>query len=967
MKYYFKKFAKQKIQSESDGFVWLLYFVYCSLIDVDLNGGEIWENLKRRIKEFNLDKRTPIRVKNVSAFLLRNLGSDASATFNYQVSKIKTLQVKDFRGFGSQFNGDDKGVCIEFNSNNTIFYGPNGSGKSSLCDALEFKLTGQVRESARRNRRVSEYVKRIGSTSNPSLSISFVNPAIDGEKLTEDEKKYYSQAFIEKNRIQEFSLFGSKDTGIKKEEVLSILIGMDDLSNLVKSFVQPTSFKTNLLSFKRNDIANRIASLNAANVSNTTLKKEHEDSIRIEKAKADKLLSKTDATISELEAELVKIDEAIKATNADTLSLSTATIQFHSQQDFETAIQIVEGNLQRFDELTSALNDAKTNVSFSNLYTAILELQSTVTDVCPSCDTPLENTTKNPFSKANEELVKLQGIKELEAEFNAHKRLVEQNLKLLENLHNQLNLNTTKITALTELIPSDTPLHTASPEYSLTNRTQIDSTVSSIKAQLATISSYFTEVDTLHQRQSQKQIAINANNEKVSALNERKRSIESIKTNWENTQTKLDAVNLALGTYTTDLSNLNNEKIIEDDYNSFIELLITSYSNFYNQLQEFKDKEFQTRFGKLENEIAGFYTQINKHDAEHETVESFKIDNSNSDYKIEFKVRGSSLTEDASIKLSEGHLRSLGLSILMANAKINSLPFIIFDDVVNAIDSDHRANIIEMMVNDSYLSSVQQIVSTHDRLYWERFSLENQSEKFSSYILKCTKQGVVHYHYNLSFRDKIQTALDHFDIRQALLYSRIWFETIAKQYCMENNIQLSGTLKPNGFHVSIEPSLGAIYRELFTKLVDNDNLKVLHKDEINYKGINQEHHSFDEYNFNFIHSRTSSEVQNIFEAVSGLEDDIKFLKNHQSLLPELLKSLKHSVEKIKTLNTKMPTEIQNGIIRRHNDILNQLSEFPTRMQELRIDAAVIKSTEEKITKVFLGGVLSALMKSKGIV
>ncbi|HML57586.1 MAG TPA: AAA family ATPase [Ferruginibacter sp.] len=966
MKYYFKKFAKQKIQSESDGFVWLLYFVYCSLIDVDLNGGEIWENLKRRIKEFNLDKRTPIRVKNVSAFLLRNLGSDASATFNYQVSKIKTLQVKDFRGFGSQFNGDDKGVCIEFNSNNTIFYGPNGSGKSSLCDALEFKLTGQVRESARRNRRVSEYVKRIGSTSNPSLSISFVNPAIDGEKLTEDEKKYYSQAFIEKNRIQEFSLFGSKDTGIKKEEVLSILIGMDDLSNLVKSFVQPTSFKTNLLSFKRSDIANRIASLNAANVSNTTLKKEHEDSIRIEKAKADKLLLKTDATISDLEAELVKIDEAIKATNADTLSLSTTAIQFHSKQDFETAIQILEGNLQRFDELTSALNDAKTNVSFSNLYTAILELQSTVTDVCPSCDTPLENTTKNPFSKANEELVKLQGIKELEAEFNAHKTLVEQNLKSLEHLHNQLNFNTTKITALTGLIASGTALHTASPEYSLTNRPQIDTTVASIKSQLATISSYFTEVATLHERQSQKQIAINANNAKVSALNDRKRSIESIKTNWENTQTKLDAVNLALGTYTTDLSNLYNEKIIEDNYNSFIELLITSYSNFYTQLQEFKDKEFQTRFGKLESEIAGFYTQINKHDAEHEIVESFKIDNSNSDYKIEFKVKGSSLTEDASIKLSEGHLRSLGLSILLANAKINSLPFIIFDDVVNAIDSDHRANIIEMMVNDTYLNSVQQIVSTHDRLYWERFSLENQRGNFSSYILKCTKQGVVHYHYNLSFRDKIQNALNHFDIRQALLYSRIWFETIAKQYCMENNIELSGTLKKSEFHVSIEPSLGAIYRELFNKLGDNENLKVLHKDEINYKGINQEHHSFDEYNFNFIHSRTSNEVQKIFDAVSGLDDDIQFLKSHQLLLAELLKSQKHSVEKLKTLNTRMPIEIQNGIINRHNEILNQLSEFPARMQNLRIDAALIKSTQEKISKVFLGGLLSALMKSKGI-
>ncbi|WP_332912637.1 hypothetical protein [Algoriphagus boritolerans] len=48
---------------------------------------------------------------------------------------------------------------------------------------------------------------------------------------------------------------------------------MDDLSNLAKAFVQPTAFRTNLLSFKRSVVANKIASLNAANVSNTTLKK----------------------------------------------------------------------------------------------------------------------------------------------------------------------------------------------------------------------------------------------------------------------------------------------------------------------------------------------------------------------------------------------------------------------------------------------------------------------------------------------------------------------------------------------------------------------------------------------------------------------------------------------------------------------------------------------------------------------
>ena len=90
-----------------------------------------------------------------------------------------------------------------------------------------------------------------------------------------------------------------KVNNLKKEEVLSILIGMDDLSNLTKAFVQPTAFRTNLLAFKRSVVANKIVALNSANVSNTALKKSHEDVINAEKLNAETLLGKTEATIAD--------------------------------------------------------------------------------------------------------------------------------------------------------------------------------------------------------------------------------------------------------------------------------------------------------------------------------------------------------------------------------------------------------------------------------------------------------------------------------------------------------------------------------------------------------------------------------------------------------------------------------------------------------------------------------------------
>jgi DNA sulfur modification protein DndD len=961
MKYYFKKFAKEKIEIESDPFIWLLYFIYCSLIDLNSKDGDLWEYLKERIKSFNIERRTASKIKRSSEYFLRNIGSRIqSSDIKLPKSQIKSLQVKDFRGFGSNFNGEDKGVYIEFNPQNTIFYGPNGSGKSSLCDALEFKLTGQVKEATRRNRKVNDFIKRIGIGHNPTLSVSFFDTTLNCEKLTDDEKNYFSQAFIEKNRIQEFSLFGSKDTGIKKEDILSILIGMDELSVLAKALVQPPTFRSNLLNFKRNDVASKIASLNSTNISNLTLKKTYQDSIVAEKAKGITLLKKEDVTITNLESELHVISSKIASINADTISISGITVIHQTQQEFDNLISSLEEGLKNYDELNEKISNSKQDLSYSKLYTAIQELKDNSTGICPACNTPLEHVTKNPFAKATEELSKLEKLKNEEKELATQTEIVETCFKSLKDYHNNYNANIRSVSALSNTIPKDSIFQSQSPVYSLTNRNFFTEKAQTLKKEVQSSSIYFTDLELLHQKQLKKGQLIYENNIEIASLNKIKGEIELIKANWLDFQKKLDEINVTLSTYSDNLKKFEIEKSSEDNFNNFIDSLIQIYPHFYSNLQSYKDREFQTRFGNLEKEIAGFYTQINQHDPDHDVVESFKINNLVSDYKIEYRIKGSPIVEDASIKFSEGHLRSLGLSILLANAKINSLPFIIFDDVVNAIDSDHRANIIEMMVNDKYLSSTQQILSTHDRLYWERFCITNQKDKFNSYVLKCTNQGIVHYNYNLCFKEKIQTALNHFDIRQALLYSRIWLESIAKHYCMENKVELKGFLKSNDFNISIEPSLGAIYRVLYQKLANNANLKILHQDEINYKGINQEHHSFDEFNFNFIHSRTSQEVQKIFDAVNGLNDDIQLCKNHISILVDLIESHKAAKKKLINLNDKMPNDISAEITGKYNRTIENLNNYLENLIRLNLDPLIITSAEKKIKIILIESILLTL-------
>ena len=70
-------------------------------------------------------------------------------------------------------------------------------------------------------------------------------------------------------------------------------------------------------------------------------------------------------------------------------------------------------------------------------------------------------------------------------------------------------------------------------------------------------------------------------------------------------------------------------------------------------------------------------------------------------------------TSEALQVLSEGHIKILGLSILLAKAVHDNLNFIIFDDIVNAIDDDHRNGVADLLMNHVDFANTQIILSTH--------------------------------------------------------------------------------------------------------------------------------------------------------------------------------------------------------------------------------------------------------------
>jgi hypothetical protein len=68
---------------------------------------------------------------------------------------------------------------------------------------------------------------------------------------------------------------------------------------------------------------------------------------------------------------------------------------------------------------------------------------------------------------------------------------------------------------------------------------------------------------------------------------------------------------------------------------------------------------------------------------------------------------------DALHVLSEGHIRCLGLSILVAKIIQQGCPVMVFDDAVNAIDDDHRNGICKTIFEDEWLTDRQIILTCH--------------------------------------------------------------------------------------------------------------------------------------------------------------------------------------------------------------------------------------------------------------
>jgi DNA sulfur modification protein DndD len=864
MKKYLKKFIKFKLhdKSLSNAYYFCLWALYKNFNKTTERYRSNY--IKNELRDLDFYS-FPINEKRAKAVNLTNYITTDRAHrifFNHRTS-LNSIQIKNFRGFGCSDAPQDNGTLITFNNRKNIFYAPNGGGKTSLCEAIEYKLTNDIKEATRRKTPLTKYIKRGNTT--PSLLISFTNNNITTSDFTPVDIEAYKKCFIERNRIQEFALLGSKDTKTDEKDVIASVLGLEDFDEYISSLVQPTSFNLDTLfsSEAKRDYVNLLE-----NHKEWLLRKEIESEKQKEIiVKLSHLLNKEELQNDDLTEEIKQNRKKIKEIEEEIAELKSSSLDSINIKQIKILSKYCLSKYALLNKLKTELTTKKDEIDFNKLYEAIISIENKSFGECPACGTPISDVKFNPFDNARAELEKLEDIRTksmLIAELQQFLR--EEVYQTINDLINKYKNNVNNYNRL----KNDTILQVIDSFLKEPDKIEAVNLISGfVQKNLIAIDSYSViQNKIIDDIASSNKIILDKKN-LLRGLNDflqKLVTLESNLTDSNNTTSSLD----------NNLTSFESQKAIKKEalkkerkYNRFVKKLSSAYKLLHNDLRDFKIEIERNQLQGIKNNLLKYYKSINKSDSPEETLKSIKIIYSGNNYRIIIK-RINNVEEDAFVSLSEGHLRSLGLAIMLAISRKYDVPLIIFDDVVNAIDSDHRANIIDLIYTDPFFSQRQIILTTHDRLFWERFCNSHPNRDNSiSYILCYTNKGVIAKQYNIDFDQKISEALQSFDIREALVYCRIWFETKTINYLKEKRAVVSAKYSTRIPGVSPTASLESIYSILDNELTDKQYFDVIKNDLINWAGQNQAHHSFSEDSYNFIHSKTSAEVNVIYNAVKN--------------------------------------------------------------------------------------------------
>lgn len=635
--------------------------------------------------------------------------TDSSEKFD----RITELKIGPFRGFATS-------ESFAFNKKYTFMYGPNGSGKSSFCEGLEYALLGGIEEADAKRIAIDEYIQNTHKSSATSPIAYSVNGAGQKEQIPQNQA-LYRFAFIEKNRIDGFARITATTASTQKDRIAT-LFGLDAFSAFVDGFTD--------------DFDKYISLANAkADAFKAESQKHEDDKKRI--SEIDSELSKNASNVASLLKEvsrdgiLYADDLKLFLNGADEVSGYIGDLQrkkteqipddlkTESLDSFPTSLSKINATLKSLKTDLDRLKVLSSDVNFKDLYSAIASIGSTPdADLshCPACKTPIKHVAANPFENAKAELGKLERLSELQKEISETGNLLSKEVRSAISTINTIN-ELGKSAGYTD---NTLPVLT---EFVFINIATVGNWKPVLESELLALENLASQIKTIRASVSVHNTALSAKREQQKAVDSELKKHQDFKARLieltanekklaeEKTtrQKAVDDFRTANAAKLKEIEDENQRIAINQQYADAYKKLIRHLKLIRNQLP--------SRFSAgLSEKVKEYYNTVNAHDPDFELLDTLTLPTTTGT-KIEIKFKGESRTHDALHILSDGHIKVLGLSILLAKAVNENLGFLIFDDIVNAIDDDHRGGIADLLLCHNDLKYRQLILTCHGETF----------------------------------------------------------------------------------------------------------------------------------------------------------------------------------------------------------------------------------------------------------
>ena len=657
-----------------------------------------------------------IVAKGQAAHSELQLAVDDASSNQSEIVRLSKLEVEHFRGFSDKHT-------FEFKNPYTFVYGPNGTGKSSLCEALEYGLLASIHEADSKRIPVADYIRNATSRRSAKPVLYGDTAKEKGVEVKADTRSF-EFCFIEKNRIDGFARVAA-NTPVAQQARLAALFGLEEFNTFATQFNDSIeTYLSELVGKKGRNLAERekVLAGHKESLKGLPLK------VQAAETRGAALLAKYPECKDLEEIKVVLTGPEgnggkQKANNTEIGRLQN--IKAAADPGTDGILADAEGLLRQFKEKAESeefLKQYKDQLSLRDLYVALLGNRERFGNECPACASELYRDGRlavpvDPYSNAEAKLM------QFDAALRAERRITE--------IGEALDFGRRDLLSKIAKLPA------SAVAAGFVGAPKIDSFCAeasdvkdsaSMEAFLRTVSAKselfqaLKDATASHNREvEQSKVVIKKLEDENLAISKDLEEIAAISTLVaENAKSEKEA------TQAIEKFNQENEDLIREAEAEKPEVSRSwSYSFAYDSLRE-KLLAYNARLplalaADLNEKTLKFYNEINKNDHPSDRLKSLRLPTAAGE-RIEIEFENGDRC-DALQVLSEGHIRCLGLAILLAKITRDRLPFLIFDDVVNSIDDEHRGAIIDLILNPEEVGKRQLIVTTHGEDFVKR--LEN--------------------------------------------------------------------------------------------------------------------------------------------------------------------------------------------------------------------------------------------------